>query len=235
MVYTMNKCQHCNIYVYDEAEVCPLCHRVLDEMPEEETASVMEQFGNGAPYPDVRKRTRRLHFAMRFILFLFILAEIGLVVANYFTTPHFWWSGISGIAMIYIYSSMVYWINHDAGYAAKVGSQLVLTMLLLFGIDYFTGLSGWSLKWAIPGVILFGDAIVFLLMMLNRQHWYSYTLLLLLIALCSVGIICLYFTGIITNVVLPVTCAGVTGVYLLGTIIFGDRELARELKRRFHV
>ena len=172
---------------------------------------------------------------MRLILFLFIVGEIGLIVINRIATPHFWWSGISGIAMIYTYLSMIYWINHDAGYAAKIGLQLILTMVFLLGIDYFTGMTGWSLKWAIPGVILFGDAVVFFLMMLNRQHWYSYTLLLLLIAICSVAIISLYFSGKITNVVLPVTCTAVTGIYLLGTIIFGDREITRELKRRFHV
>lgn len=231
----MNKCRNCNIVVYDDTDVCPLCHSVLDEMTKEETEEMEQIVGDGAPYPDVRKRTKHLHFVMRLILFLFILAEIGLVIINYIATPHFWWSGISGVAMIYIYLSMVYWINHDAGYAAKIGLQLTLTMLLLLGIDYFTGMTGWSLKWAIPGVILFGDAIVFFLMMLNRQHWYSYTLLLLLIAIFSIGIISLYFTGKITNVVLPVTCVAVTGIYLLGTIIFGDRELARELKRRFHV
>lgn len=229
----MNICRNCNVIVYDDTDVCPLCHSVLDEMtPEEMNSPVV---GNGAPYPDVRKRTKRLHFIMRLILFLFIIAEIGLIVINRFATPHFWWSGISGIAMIYIYLSMIYWINHDAGYAAKIGLQLILTMTFLLGIDYFTGMTGWSLKWAIPGVILFGDAIVFFLMMLNRQHWYSYTLLLLLIAICSIAIISLYFTGKITNVVLPVTCTAVTGIYLLGTIIFGDREITRELKRRFHV
>lgn len=229
----MNICRNCNVIVYDDTDVCPLCHSVLDEMtPEEMNSPVV---GNGAPYPDVRKRTKRLHFVMRLILFLFIIAEIGLIVINHFATPHFWWSGISGIAMIYIYLSMIYWINHDAGYAAKIGLQLILTMTFLLGIDYFTGMTGWSLKWAIPGVILFGDAIVFFLMMLNRQHWYSYTLLLLLIAICSIAIISLYFTGKITNVVLPVTCTAVTGIYLLGTIIFGDREITRELKRRFHV
>ena len=229
----MNICRNCNVIVYDDTDVCPLCHSVLDEMtPEEMNSPVV---GNGAPYPDVRKRTKRLHFVMRLILFLFIIAGIGLIVIIRFATPHFWWSGISGIAMIYIYLSMIYWINHDAGYAAKIGLQLILTMTFLLGIDYFTGMTGWSLKWAIPGVILFGDAIVFFLMMLNRQHWYSYTLLLLLIAICSIAIISLYFTGKITNVVLPVTCTAVTGIYLLGTIIFGDREITRELKRRFHV
>lgn len=229
----MNICRNCNVIIYDDTDVCPLCHSVLDELTEEEMLSPV--ISHGAPYPDVRKRTKRLHFVMRLILFLFILAEIGLIIINRIATPHFWWSGISGIAMIYTYLSMIYWINHDAGYAAKVGLQLILTMTLLLGIDYFTGMTGWSLKWAIPGVILFGDAIVFFLMMLNRQHWYSYTLLLLLIAICSVAIISLYFSGKIVNVVLPVTCTAVTGVYLLGTIIFGDREITRELKRRFHV
>lgn len=212
-----------------------MCHSVLDEMTKEEQSELVVRMPSPSPYPDVRKRTKRLHFVMRLILFLFILTGIGLVVINRVTTPHFWWSGICIAAMIYTYFSMVYWINHDAGYAAKIGLQLILTMLLLLGIDYFTGMGKWSLNWAIPGVILFGDAIVFFLMMLNRQHWYSYTLLLLLIAICSVAIISLYFAGYITNIVLPVTCMGVTGIYLLGTIIFGDRELKRELRRRFHV
>jgi len=208
---------------------------VLEEMTEEEVKDAECFSGNGAPYPDVRKITKRLHFVMRLILFLFILAEIGLVTVNYIKTPQFWWSAICGVAMLYIYLSMLYWIRHDAGYAAKIGLQLTFTIVLLLGIDYFTGMWGWSLQWAIPGLILLGDAIVFFLMMLNRQYWYSYTLLLLLISIFSIVIILLFFVGKIENVVLPVICVGVTGVYLLGTIIFGDREFTREMKRRFHI
>lgn len=231
----MNKCTNCNIYVYDDTQVCPLCHSVLNELEQEDEERTALFSKLGAPYPDVKKRTKQLHFVIRLILFLFILAEIGLVTVNYFTTPQFWWAGICGVSMTYIYLSMVYWIRHDAGYAAKIGLQISLTIALLFGIDYFTGMSGWSLQWAIPGVILFGDAIVFLLMMLNRQQWYSYTLLLLMIAIFSVAIIILYFAGKIASIILPLIAFGVTGVYLLGTIIFGDREFTREMTRRFHV
>ena len=124
----MNKCRHCNVIVYDNTEVCPLCHSVLDEMTQEEQQELNTRMPLESPYPDVRKRTKRLQFVMRLILFLFVLTGIGLVVINRFTTPHFWWSGICIVAMIYIYLSMVYWINHDAGYAAKVGLQLILTM-----------------------------------------------------------------------------------------------------------
>ena len=231
----MNKCRNCNVIVYDDTDVCPLCHSVLDEPEDEERAAYSMFSQKGAPYPDINKRNRILHFVTRLILFLFILAEIGLVIVNYNVTPQFWWSGISGIAMVYTYISMVYWIHHDAGYAAKIGLQICLTIALLIGIDYFTGMSGWSLQWAVPGVILFGDAIVFCLMMLNRHHWYSYTLLLLMIAIFSGVIIGLYFAGKIESIILPGISAAVNGVYLLGTIIFGDRAFAREMKRRFHV
>lgn len=232
----MEMCRNCNIYVDDDIDVCPLCHSVLDDdMSDDEINVGLNLIHQGSEYPDVRKRERRMSMVMRAILFLFIIAEISLVVINYVVTPGVWWSAISGVAMVYIYFSMVYWIRHDSGFAAKIGIQLVLTMALLIGIDYFTGMAGWSLKFAIPGVILFGDAVVFFLMMLNRQYWYSYTLLLLFIGVCSIGILFLYYIKWITNVVLPIVCVAVTGVYLLGTIIFGDREVTWELKRRFRV
>ncbi len=230
----MNKCRNCDIYVYDDTDICPLCHSVLDETLEGDNGSPLFS-AKGAPYPNLKKRRKQLHFAMRLILFLFIIAETTLVFVNYYVTPQFWWAGISGVAMVYIYLSMVYWIRHDAGYAAKIGLQLTLTNLVLIWIDYQTGMTGWSLQWAIPCVILFGDAIVFLLMMMNRKQWYSYTFLLLLLVVFSILIIVLYFVGKIANIVLPVISVGVTGIYVLATILFGDREFTREMKRRFHV
>ena len=84
-------------------------------------------------------------------------------------------------------------------------------------------------------MILFGDGIVFTLMMLNRSRWFSYTLLLLLMGICSAAIIGLYFAGKISSLVLPVICAAVTGVFLLATITFGEHAMMRELGRRFHI
>lgn len=231
----MYKCDNCNIIVYDETNVCPLCHSVLYELDTAEQAAYVDMVGHGSPYPDIVKRNKIMHFVMRLILFLFIIAQIGLIVINYHVSPGFWWSGISGIAMLYTYISMIYWIHHDAGYAAKIGLQICLTILLLIGIDYFTGMTGWSLQWAAPGVILCGDAIVFFLMMLNRDQWYSYSLLLLMIAIFSGTLIGLYFAGLISRIILPGISGAVTFVYLLGTVIFGDRAFAREMKRRFHV
>ena len=61
----MNKCTNCNLYVYDDTDVCPLCHSVLDEVAEEDKDRIGMFSPQGAPYPDVKKRRKQLHFALR--------------------------------------------------------------------------------------------------------------------------------------------------------------------------
>lgn len=245
MVCIMNKCVNCHIWILDDTEVCPLCNSVV-EVAEEYTSQDKEQLSaeevsflkrveRGVPYPDVRKRTRLLQFVMRMVLFLFIVVEVGLVILNRVLFHGIWWSAICGIAMLYSYFCTVYWLRHDSGHASKIGLQLILTIVLVMGIDYFSGWNGWSIQWAIPCIVPVGDAIVFILMMTDRKQWYSYTLLLLLIVIFSCGMIFLYLIGRISHVVLVLVSAGVTFAYLLGTFIFGDREIKRELKRRFRV
>ena len=229
----MNRCPRCKINIYDDTNVCPFCHRVLDEVEDEKEIS--ERFRGGASYPDIWTKQKRMRFALRLVLFLFIVAEICLVTVNLLVTPKYLWCILTGVVFVYSYAFLLYWIRHDAGFASKIGMQMFLTIVILYAIDHFSGDHGWALQWAIPGILLGGDAIVFFLMMLNRSRWVSYTLLLLMIGISSVAIIALYFAGKISNIVLPVICVSVTGIFILGTAIFGSREFVREIKRRFHV
>ena len=101
----MNICRNCNIRVNDDIDVCPLCHSVLDDDLTQEEMEISEKLiHQGSSYPNVRKREKRMNIVMRAILFLFIVAEIGLVLINRSVKPHFWWAGICGVAMVYIYS-----------------------------------------------------------------------------------------------------------------------------------
>ncbi|MBR1507474.1 MAG: hypothetical protein IJ619_05685 [Eubacterium sp.] len=231
----MNKCTNCNLIVYDKRETCPLCHKMLDETGEADR-EITERFISGlSGYPDVRTRERKIVFLLKIMLFAIVVAEIISVVINYLTTPHFWWSAISGISALYLYISMYYWVKHDSGLAIKIGVQLLQTMVLLVIIDYYTGWKGWALTWAVPGLILLGDAIVFFFMMLYKNNWYSYIMLIVLFAVLSVVVILLHIPGFTNHIILAVICTVITGLYLLGTIIFGNMEFGQEMRRRFHV
>lgn len=231
----MFKCDNCNITIYDNVDVCPLCHQVMDEISDEEEDRIIKTFGSPSPYPDVRKLVYRTELALKVIVFLSIIAEAILIVINYFTTPKIMWSMVSGLAFIYFLFSLRYWISHDSGFAIKIGIQMSLTMIVLAVIDHFTGDKGWSFEWAIPGIILFGDAMALFLMMLNRQRWYSYTMLLLYMEILSIVVMVLHGFNKINNIVMPVICIAFSSLIMLVTIIFGDRAFYREFKRRFRV
>lgn len=231
----MYYCSNCKIMIYDEREACPLCKKVLERAGKEEEKEVVALLGGGTGYPDVKNRQRIIRFVVKILTFLCVIGAIASVTINFLFFPGLYWSPIVLVAILYLYLFLHYWISHDSGIAYKVGMQLFFTMALVFGIDYFTGNRGWALEWVIPGLILLGDAFVFFFMMLNRQNWYTYSVLLIMFTLASAGIMLLYAFERINNVILPAICVVVSGVYLIATVIFGDREFTREMKRRFHV
>lgn len=231
----MTSCPKCKTILLRGEDTCPLCHCVTEIMPEEAEAAVEERYGGGAPYPNAQRRSRMLRFWLRLALFILIVFEAGLVTINVLLTPGLYWSAVTGVALLYVYLIVVYWIRHDSGLAPKMGLQLVTIMLMLYALDLTTGDHGWALRWAVPTVILIGDGAVFLLMMLHRSRWFSYMLLLLGLGACSVTIIVFYFAGLIEVVTLPAISAAVTGIYILAVVLLGDRTVRRELGRRFHV
>ena len=231
----MVRCPKCKVVLSHDRAVCPLCRCVTEEMNTEDQEKITELFGEGAPYPDLMKKHRALRFVVKLLFFLFVLAQIIMVIINVKFTPHVAWSAITGAALIYGFGSLMYWIKTDAGFAAKVGQQLILTSVLLYIIDYYSGNLGWALGYAIPGVILFGDATVSILIALHRKSWYSYLLLLLMIGLMSLAELGLYFAGFVGNIIMPLICVIVTGMYILGALLFGSSSALRELKRRFHI
>ena len=231
----MYKCTNCNIFIKDERKTCPLCHKVLDDMSEDEIASAEARFGKVNGYPNVRERDKKIRFVLRLILFVFIVMEAAAVLINYIVTPQYRWSAISAVALVYFYICIYYWVKRDAGFALKLGLQIVVTGLVIYLIDRFTGNRGWAVEWVIPGIILLGDAIVFFFMMLNRQMWYSYLVLLIFLTACSAGVMVLYITKHIDNFILPIICISLSFVSLMATIIFGDKEFSREMSRRFHI
>ena len=231
----VSRCPKCNIILYNQSDTCPLCHCVVSELEGEEKESAVKLFGGDAPYPDVQGKRRRIRSALNIMLIIFIIAEIIMIQINDMTSVSYPWSLITGVSLLYIYLSLIYWLYYDAGSASKVALQLTITMLFLFSIDYFNGMTGWSLQWAIPGLILLGDLIVAVLMLVNRSRWQSYLLLLLYLAICSFVTIVLYMIGHINTMILAGISEAVTCLYLVSMILLGGRKAEREIKRRFHI
>lgn len=220
----MGKCHNCNVEILDETEYCPLCRSVLGP------SDALENM-----YPDVRLAMHRRIFLSRIYLFCGLIAEIVLVFINMLCNSTIWWSAISGLAIVYGYMVLRYAIIGEAGYRSKTILLSMIGILSVISIDFIIGYRGWSVDYALPGVILLMDVGILVCMFINHRNWQSYIILQLSMILCSLVPICLNLFELERNRFMAFAPLAASAMLFAGTMILGGRRATTELKRRFHI
>ena len=214
----------CNITVNDDTEKCPLCHQIL------ENGGIGED-----KYPDARVTTRKFRLLENIILFLSIVAVVGVFMVDYLMSGVLEWSLIVFLVLIYANVVLRLTILGRSGYIFKTVWSLVSGGVFLYLLDYMTGDRGWSLNYAFPAIIIGLDVAVLVLMIVNYRNWQSYMMMqLFTLLLSNLGMIFMGM-GVITTTYLVMTAMGCSLLLFLGTLIIGDERARTELKRRFYV
>lgn len=221
----MSRCRQCNVEISDKTQVCPLCKYVI-EWDELATNS----------YPDIREHVQKLNLAVRIFLFIAIIIEVLLVYLNWKYNHGIWWSIITGAGFAYLYFVAKFVIlNDNAGYRSKFLGLTFLGIGYVILIDAVIGYHGWSVNFVLPGGLLFVDAAIVVLMIINRRNWQSYIMLeISMIFLSAIPLILMSF-DIVTETFISGLAFAVSVLLFVGTLIIGDRRARIELKRRFHV
>lgn len=222
----MKKCKACGVQVLDHTATCPLCNRILVEEGEKTEGTKM--------YPDVQFDQKIFRGIERSFCFLMGLVAVICVIVNLLTYTDFLWSIIVVVAICYLITTVSYSVAHHANPAAKIVVETIGAGILVSVIDHVVGYQGWSVDYAIPGLILVADFAIVVLMIVNRMNWYSYILYQGFIAVLSVVPIILYLIGIVEHPVVGILASVVSLVIILASVTFGDRNGKNELMRRFH-
>ena len=159
----MSRCKQCNVEILDETERCPLCHSVL--VPTIEVENM---------YPDVRVKQRKMILLSKIYLFVAIVVEAFLIVVNHYGEFETAWSLMTGLALIYGYLVIRFAILGKTGYIFKTIVLTVMAILVLVAIDFLSGYRGWSVRYVFPAAIIAVDAVILVLMIVNRRNWQSY-------------------------------------------------------------
>ena len=176
----MSKCNRCGVNIVDNTDSCPLCHHVLVREAEEKNNM----------YPDARVLTRRFRFLENIVLFLSIVIGVTLMTVEYLTSDMIGWSIMIVFGLMYVNVLVRLALAGKSGYMFKTICMVILAFFLLWGIDYFTGDSGWSLTYAYPSIIIFMDVVILVLMAVNNRNWQSYMMVqILMMILSSIAII----------------------------------------------
>lgn len=220
----MSRCRQCNVEILDETDRCPLCRSALEHTFDVENM-----------YPNVRVQNKRWVFWSRVYLFTAILLEAILFGINYVDKYKIGWSLIVGLFLLYGYLVIQLAILGQAGHKLKIVTLSAIAVVMMVLIDFLMGYEGWSVNYALPGIIILLDIGIIILMFVNRRNWQSYIMWQILMILVSVMLGIFEWIGIVTHPYLATAAIGISVFLFLGTIIIGDRRARVELKRRFHI
>ncbi len=228
----MNICKRCKVNIVDNTLSCPLCNGVVEKVVGEDASSS----SHSIMYPQNSQSTRKLRFAIKLVVFVSVALECLLVFLNSLTGFEIKWSLISGVALAYGCFSLSYSAQRNKSHRKKMMVQAVMIMPVLAIIDIALGSAGWSINYAIPGVIIAMDIAILVLMLVNSRNWQSYLLLQVWHLFICIILSIFMFEGLLFTSKLFIGIAdAVTLLLLCGTVVFGGKQATTELKRRFHV
>jgi len=199
----------------------------MDEIEMYQSKSVM--------YPDIKPAMKKMKMVIKLFIFISIVVEGILVLINYLTYKGVKWSLICGVALVYLCFTVAYCVPRNTGHRSKIFAQMIGSIILAILIDCSLGYTGWSLNYVTPIAIMLFDVTILVFMIINSNNWQNYIILQVAMLLTSVVFAILVPVGLVTSPLLTIIAAGVTGMILIATVVFGDKTAVTELSRRFRV
>ena len=225
----MKACDDCRVQVDGDHEFCPLCGSHLHSA---------EPFGYPLPhnhYPDLRDQTASTNFVLRVLLFITILGCTLSVLVNLMVDVSFLWCLIVLAAAAYLWLTIPPLLRRGVNYTRRILFQALFTSLLVVGLDIFLGYQGWSVDYVVPGLLAAGIVSIGMMVVFNRLQWVQYVLYQVIMGLFGFIPLLLYFLGIAHSLVMVLVAAGLGLASILVTMVFGDRSIKTEFRRRFHL
>lgn len=228
----MKACKACGVTVESRGEFCPLCGEPLAETG---VAPQPQQAGRCNLYPDLHSRTVQHNFILRLLVFVSLLGCGVSVMVNLLVHSTFMWSLIVVAAVLYSWITIPPLLRRGVNYAARTVLIVIVTSALVVVLDLLTGYRGWSVSYVIPGLLAAGIVSIGMMIVFNRTSWARYVLSQVIMGVFGFVPLVLYAVGLGSSLVMALLAAGFALASLLVTIVFGDRTIKSEFKRRFHI
>ena len=221
----MAECKKCGVHITDDTDRCPFCSCVLED----------DGIKGMNVYPDPEATVKVWRTIRRIVLFLSIVAMGGMFIALYMGADIFNWTIVVGLILLYLNVTIYMTITDKIGYMFKTLFLNISVVLILIGIDYFTGYKRWSLDYTLPSSVIFLNVSCIGLMIINHRNWQSYISLQLFNIAWSVILFILLRLEIIRVPILVLIAMAMSVFLFAGTVIFGGKRASDELKRRFFI
>ena len=227
----LRRCPRCHVKLIDDAIECPLCRGVVDADEDRN----MEEASMSVTYPDISYSIRTIRLIIRIVLFCALTTEVTALIVNYFTFNGIYWSLIVGAGLLYGCATLLHSVKERKSMQRIIQVQLYFSLILVFAIDYLLGFKGWSLSYAFPIALVGVDIAMVVLMIVRIDGWQSFIMTEIVIFVFSIILFVLNMMGKINGFIFSLMATVITGLILVGTIMFGQKMVSNEIKRRFMI
>jgi len=224
----MKFCEKCKVYVRGKSNLCPLCFSnitVVDKGGDDEFSG----------YPDIEENLGEYSILTRFFIFLSIAGCLLSLIINLLFWKGIFWSLIVITGTLLLWETIKLAILSKKNMGLKIISQTMVVLLLLITIDAVTGWNQWSIGIIAPFVIIASTCAMTIVICIKRAKWREYMLFQFIITINGIIPVILYWCGF-AKIIWPALVAALYSLLtLIGMLIFADKQLKSELRKRFHI
>ena len=222
----MKYCNRCRVNVAGSRKKCPLCQSEL---------AVFDENGKINKFPKINKKSNVIDWVWRIFLIVSILAIFVCFIINYeFPGSGFWYRFVVvGVITSWILLFVVM-KKYKNILKCLFYETIVIGGFVVFW-DYYTGMHGWSLDFALP--ILFMLTIITMGILSKVLKIGPEEHIVYLLCLGAFGVIpSVFLFNEMLNFTLPsLICIGMSFVLIFTVILFEGKKMLEEFSRRLHI
>ncbi len=220
----MKYCNNCKVEVVGIRKNCPLCQEALKgDKPQDEV------------FPQVMFIYKEHSLFFKILLLVSIIVGSTTVALNILLNEWGAWSLFVLGGLGSVWASLITAINKRNNIPKNIVYQVMIISVIAIIWDLLTGWRSWSISYVIPFVCFFAMISMAVISKVLKLYIEDYILYIIIDGLFGIIPIIFIFTGGL-SVIYPSLICIVTSIISLSTIlIFEDKKLLAEIKRRLHM
>ncbi len=220
----MKYCNNCNVSVAGKRKICPLCQdRLIGDKPSEEV------------FPKISfvYREHSMFFKVMFLISI-ITATVSVGINILLPDTGAWSLFILG-GLGSVWASLITLLNQRKNIPKNIVYQVMTISVIALIWDFLMGWRGWSINYVIPSVCVFAMISMAIISKIRKFRIEDYILYIIIDGLFGVIPILFILFGFLDVLYPTVICISTSIISLSTIIIFEDKKLMAEIKRRLHV
>jgi len=217
-------CNNCKVEVVGNRKNCPLCQETLKGDKSQDEV-----------FPQIMFVYKEHSFFFKILLLVSIIIASTTVALNILLNEWGAWSLFILGGLGSVWASLITAINKRNNIHKNIVYQVMIISVIAIVWDLLTGWRSWSISYVIPFVCFFAMLSMAVISKVLKLYIEDYIVYIIIDGLFGIIPIIFIFTGGV-SVLYPSLICIVTSIISLSTIlIFEDRKLLAEIKRRLHM